>query len=149
MSDTLTTMKDWQDEAACHKPYSFTGSSTICEMKACKCRSGQDTENGWYPILAELCDVNLRNKAQACLCFTINNGLDVAGHPNSVWDSLAGMKGMFDFVNYNIQLAQRRSVEDYVDDFITDVIKKNNTRSLLWLDGLFIATVHSSSFADD
>ena len=70
--------------------------------------------------MAEICDVKLRNIA------TINDGLDIAGHPHSVWYSLAGMQGMFDFVNYNIQIAHRRAVEDYVDDFITDVIKKNN-----------------------
>ena len=147
MSDTLTTMKDWQDEAASHMPYPFTGSSSICESKSCKCRNGQDAENGWYPVVAEICDVKLRNIAQACLCFTINNGLDVAGHSNSVWCSLPGMRGMFDFVNYNIQLAHRRSVEDYVDDFITDIIQKNRTPALLWLNGLFIAALHSPVIA--
>ena len=140
MSDTLTTLKG---EAAAHQARPFAGSSMICEVKLCQCRSGQETENGWYPLLSEMCDANLRNIAQACLCLTVDRGLYLSGQPNGVWQSLPGMQGMFDFVNYNIHVAHRRCVEDYLDAFMTDIIKKNDIRTKLWLDGLFIAAVHS------
>jgi hypothetical protein len=143
MSETLRTLKDWQQEADSHKPIPLPGASATCDVKSCHCRSVLENETGWYPIVTKVCDDRLRNIAQACLHYTICGGLNVGGDANGIWNGLPGVQGLFEFVNNNIYLAHRRQVEDYVHMFITNAMDTNNTQVAHWLKGLFISALHS------